>query len=171
MNSRRLFIIRLIFGLLPATRCAKFKSHLLRWAGAAIGHNVRCTSSANFLLTGALRIGTETWIGHEFLAAGGDALISIGAYCDIGPRVSLISGSHRINLHGPRVAGAGYSETILIGEGCWICAGATILGGTTLGARSIVAAGAVVKGDFPPGCLSGGIPARVLRNSLTENAR
>ena len=67
------------------------------------------------------------------------------------------------------MAGEGYSLPISIGDGSWICTGATILGGTTIGERSIVAAGAVVKGVFPAGVLIGGVPARVLQTNLVED--
>jgi len=156
---------------MPATRLFKIKQFLLRWAGASIGQHVRCFSTAKFHLTGSLHIGHDTWIGHEVLLIGGDAPISIGAYCDIAPRVTFASGSHQINPAGPHVAGKGISLPISIGDGCWIGTGATILGGTTIGERSIVAAGAVVKGDFPAGCLIGGVPARVLRTTLSSEVR
>lgn len=146
------------------------KRNLLRWAGASVEHNVSCVSSAKFHLTGALHIGHDTWIGHEVLVVGGDAYVSLGACCDIAPRVTFVTGSHQINPAGPHVAGEGYSHPISIGDGCWICTGATILGGTRIGERSIVAAGAVVKGDFPAGCLIGGLPARVLREGLVHCA-
>jgi acetyltransferase-like isoleucine patch superfamily enzyme len=163
MKTTRLYIINLIMGVLPSSRFFSFKRMILRWAGASISKNVRFISSVKLQLTGSLSIGFDSWIGHEVLIVGGNAPIFIGAACDIGPRVTLATGSHKINPTGPHVAGEGYSLPIEIGDGCWICAGATILGGTVIGARSIVAAGAVVKGSFPPGCLLGGIPARIVK--------
>lgn len=147
---------------LPATRLFGLKRWLLRVAGAQVGRRVRCASSARFQLNGQLRIGEGTWIGHDALIVGGDAAVHIGANCDIAPRVTLATGSHRIDPAGERVAGAGYSMPIRIGDGCWICAGATILGGAVIGEHSIVAAGAVVKGTFPPRSVIGGVPAKVI---------
>jgi len=157
----------LFFGLLPATRAFGLKILLLRNAGFYVDDGVRCVSSARFFLSGRLVIGADTWIGHEVLVVGGRADIVIGAFCDIAPRVTFASGSHQISPGGPHVAGAGYSLPISIGNGCWICTGATILGGTIIGERSIVAAGSVVKGVFPADVLIGGVPARIIKNRLS----
>jgi acetyltransferase-like isoleucine patch superfamily enzyme len=46
----------------------------------------------------------------------------------------------------------------------WIAAGATIIGGVTLGENSVVAAGAVVTRDVPPNSLVAGVPAKVIRS-------
>lgn len=56
-----------------------------------------------------------------------------------------------------------YSSPITIKDGCWICSGATICGGVTIGENSIVAAGAVVTRDVPPNSIVAGVPARVIR--------
>lgn len=63
-----------------------------------------------------------------------------------------------------------YSAPITIEDGCWICSGAVICGGVTIGKNSIIAAGAVVTGDIPNNCLAGGVPARVIRK-LDEGDR
>ena len=66
------------------------------------------------------------------------------------PRTCIVTGSHKINLITEnKIAGEGYNLPIHIGNGCWICIGATILGGSDIGDCSIVAAGSIVKGTFP----------------------
>jgi acetyltransferase-like isoleucine patch superfamily enzyme len=52
----------------------------------------------------------------------------------------------------------------VIEKGVWIAAGATIIGGVTVGENSVVAAGSVVTEDVPPNTLVGGNPARVIRS-------
>lgn len=160
------FFFRSFLAWLPPTRFYGLKRALYRLTGAEVADKVRIVSSVRILTTGSVVIGADTFIGHECLIVGGDAPIKIGSNCDLGPRVMIVTGTHCIDTEGPRVAGEGFSLPITIGEGCWICAGATILGGTHIGSRSIVAAGAVVKGDFPSGVLIGGIPARVLKERL-----
>lgn len=163
MRPSLLHAIAIIWLLLPPTRLFRLKRMMLRAAGATVGPGVRFVSSVRVHLSGDLDVGAQTFVGHDVLFVGGNALIRIGAFCDIAPRVVFASGTHEISLAGERAGGRGRSLPIDIGAGCWICAGSIILGGTNIGAHSIVAAGAVVKGTFPAHSLIGGVPARVLR--------
>ena len=56
-----------------------------------------------------------------------------------------------------------YAKPITLKKNCWICSGAVISGGVTVGENSIVAAGAVVTKDVPDHCIVGGVPAKVIR--------
>jgi len=53
--------------------------------------------------------------------------------------------------------------TVRLEEDCWIGAGAIIYPNITIGARSIVGAGAVVTKDVPPNTVVVGVPAKVIR--------
>ena len=55
------------------------------------------------------------------------------------------------------------SKPIIIKDGAWVGAGATILQGVTIGKDAVVAAGAVVREDVPAGSLVAGVPAKVKR--------
>ena len=164
MNARRLYVVNLLMGLLPPTRCWAAKRWLLRWAGASVGQGVHVVSSVRIYTSGTLTIGDHTFIGHEVLIVGGAAPIAIGARVDIGPRVLLVTGSHRIAADSDRAAGEGRSSPIVIGDGVWIGAGATVLGGVELGGLSVVAAAGLVKESAPSRVLLAGVPARIIRN-------
>ena len=163
MKSGRLFCAYFLFGLIPPTRGFWIKRALLRWCGATIGSNVRIVSSARFQLTGRLVVGDDTWIGHEVLVIGGDADVSIGVKVDIGPRTTIVTGSHELLAAADRAAGHGFSSPVTIRDGVWVGAASTILGGVTIGRCGMVAAGALVNCDVSPGTVVGGVPARVLR--------
>jgi len=85
--------------------------------------------------------------------------VQIGAHTVISQDAYLCAGSHdytqpQLPLRRP---------PIVIGSGVWICAGAFIGPGVTVGDNAIVAARAVVTADVPPGMIVGGNPARVIK--------
>lgn len=53
--------------------------------------------------------------------------------------------------------------SVILGEGCWIGANATILNGVKIGKCAAVAAGAVVTRDVEDYTIVGGVPAKVIR--------
>ena len=57
---------------------------------------------------------------------------------------------------------------VTIKENAWICIGAIICPGVTIGRNAIVAAGAVVTKDVPDNTLVGGVPARKIKDFLTK---
>ncbi len=108
-----------------------------------------------------LRVGRNVFVNHNCTLndIGG---ITIGDEVFIGPRVSLISSGHPVDpaLRRRQIVAA----PIVIERGVWLCAGATVLHGVTVGEDSVVAAGAVVTRDVPAGVVAAGVPARVLRS-------
>lgn len=161
LSSFRLWLYFLATRWLPETRCFAIKAAFLRWCGASVGRNVRINSSARFLGNGRLVLGDDVWVGVENLIyASGDAVIDIGAHCDLAPQVTILTGSHAIDPSGPHIAGAGRSMSITIGPGSWLGVRSTILMGVALAPRTVVAAGAVVTRSFAEeGHLLAGVPA------------
>ena len=80
----------------------------------------------------------------------------------IGPNVSIITSGHPVDPFRRRACVI--ATPIVIERNVWIAAGATIIGGVTVGENSVVAAGSVVTRDVPPNTLVGGNPARVIRS-------
>jgi acetyltransferase-like isoleucine patch superfamily enzyme len=80
----------------------------------------------------------------------------------IGPNVSIITSGHPIEPSRRREFTT--AKPIVIERNVWIAAGATIIGGVTVGENSVVAAGSVVTKNVPPNTLVGGNPARVIRS-------
>jgi acetyltransferase-like isoleucine patch superfamily enzyme len=66
---------------------------------------------------------------------------------------------------------AAAASPVRIERGAWICVGAILLPGVTVGENALVAAGAVVTRDVPPGTLVAGAPARVVRTLFTPERR
>ncbi|WP_180032135.1 acyltransferase [Acinetobacter sp. YH12245] len=168
MNTKKLYFYNIITSFLPATKFFKLKVWLLRWCGAKIGRNVRIVSSAKFQISGILEIGENTWIGHEVLIVGGGEVV-IGKNCDIAPRVLIVTGTHKINdISKEKIAGEGYCKNISILDGCWICAGVNVLGGTVVNSKTIVTAGSVCTGILEEKAMYGGAPIKLIKR-LTKD--
>ena len=88
--------------------------------------------------------------------------ITIGNHVMIAPNVCIITEEHAMDVE-QRMAGLEYTHPVTIGDHVWICAGAMILPGVTIGAGSIIGAGSVVTKDIPPNCLAVGNPCKVIR--------
>jgi acetyltransferase-like isoleucine patch superfamily enzyme len=125
------------------------KAALLSISGVDIHPTAQLCSSVKIATSGYLAIGAHTFIGHQVLIGGGDASITIGSNCDIGPRVCIITGDHEFAPTGPRAAGPGYSKPIVIEDGVWIGAGSMILRGVRIEKRAVICAGSVVTRNIP----------------------
>ena len=111
-----------------------------------------------------VEVGAQTWIGGGCQPIGGPgAMVRIEDRCDLGPDVMLVAGSHHLGDTTWR-AGQGYSAGITMGAGTWMGARTTFLAGSSVGRGCMVAAGAVVRGEFPDNVMIGGVPARVLKH-------
>ena len=108
----------------------------------------------------SIRVGRNVFInqGCTLNDIGG---IEIGDDVLIGPRVSLITSGHPLEPNQRR--GHIVAAPIVIQRNVWLAAGAMVLQGVTVGEDSVVAAGAVVTRDVPPGTLVAGVPAQVVR--------
>ena len=115
-----------------------------------------------FYATGGneMRIGRNVFINQNctFYDLGG---IDIADEVMIGPNVSIITSGHPLEPSQRRSVTTG--KPIVIERNVWIAAGATIIGGVTIGENSAVAAGSVVTKDVPANTLAGGNPARIIR--------
>src|SRR5580698_8707548 len=116
-----------------------------------------------FYTTGGrdIRVGRDVFVNQNctFYDLGG---IDIADDVMIGPNVSIITSGHPLEPSHRRAFVV--AKPIAIERNVWIAAGATIIGGVTVGEHSVVAAGAVVTKDVPPNTLVGGNPAKVIRS-------
>lgn len=134
------------------------KRALLNWIGHDIGEGTKIVGPVE--IYGTLHTGKNVWLGTGFKIHGlGN--VTIGNNCDIGPEVVCLTGSHKIG-NAVRRAGAGITEDINIGNGCWIGGRSTIVGGSKIGASSVVAAAGLVVKDMPENTLAGGVPAKII---------
>lgn len=123
---------------------------------------VTCTSHLSKYGIG-LTIGNNSAFGRftEFGAAGG---IEIGNDVIAGSYISFHSENHTFSDKKMLIREQGVtSKGIKIGNNVWIGAKVTFLDGSKIGDNCVVAAGAVVNGEFPNNVVIGGIPAKILK--------
>jgi acetyltransferase-like isoleucine patch superfamily enzyme len=115
------------------------------------------------------RVGREITIGHrvgigEFASLGGAGGLYIGDDTIAGAYLSTHPENHVFSDPETLIRLQGVTrEGIRIGSNCWIGAKVTFLDGARVGDNCVVAAGAVVRGEFPDNAVIGGVPARILK--------
>lgn len=107
-------------------------------------------------------IGQGTFLNTDIRFGGAGGGITLGRDVKVGPRVSFETFSHGL-VYAPGTDRGDFTEPIVVEDGVWIGAGATILQGVTIGRGAVIAAGSVVTSNVAPNSLAGGVPARVLR--------
>ena len=126
--------------------------------------------------------------GLENLYVGDNTLIPKGStfYCTraelrignkviFGPKPTIITGDHRIDIIGKYIIDVTDDEKlpdqdapVIIEDDVWCGANVTILKGVTIGRGSVVAAGAVVTKSCPPYSIIGGVPAKIIKKRFTD---
>lgn len=109
---------------------------------------------------GHVRIGDGTFVNVDCVLLDG-APITIGAHCQLGPRVQLVTATHPVDAD-ERRSGVESARAITLGDDVWLGAGVIVCPGVTIGAGTVVGAGSVVTRDLPPGVVAVGSPARVV---------
>ncbi|MCJ1698786.1 sugar O-acetyltransferase [Rathayibacter festucae] len=109
-----------------------------------------------------ITIGPRTFVNYH-LTALDVAAITIGADCQIGPNVQLLTPTHPVEP-GPRRDKLEAARPITIGDNVWLGGGVIVCPGVSIGDDSVIGAGAVVTRDIPAGVVAVGNPARVIRS-------
>ncbi|MBY6018477.1 sugar O-acetyltransferase [Halomonas denitrificans] len=109
-----------------------------------------------------IHIGRGCFINTNVVMLDG-AEIHIGDNVMVGPSVQFYTASHSLN-HLERRQWETLCQPIRIEQDAWIGGNVVINPGVTIGARAVVAAGAVVTRDVPADTLVGGVPAKVIKS-------
>ncbi|MFE0691685.1 sugar O-acetyltransferase [Streptomyces xiamenensis] len=109
-----------------------------------------------------ITIGPRTFANFN-LTALDVAAITIGADCQIGPNVQLLTPTHPLEPQ-PRRDKLEAARPITIGDNVWLGGGVIVLPGVTIGDNAVIGAGAVVTKDVPANVVAVGNPARPVRN-------
>jgi len=118
-----------------------------------------------------LKIGDRVRLEHRVMISSlksvvleDDVLIASGCY--------ISDNSHSIDPEGESYAAQpSVASPTRIGRGAWLGQNVCVLAGATIGERSVIGAGSVVKGEIPPYSMAVGSPARVVKRYCFETKR
>lgn len=112
-----------------------------------------------------IRVGKKVFIGLDcMIDSSFPELITIKDNVVLSHRVTVIAHDDAKGLKKTSAAKDDMTVApVILEKGCYIGACAVLLPGVTIGAESIVAAGAVVTRDVAPETIVGGVPAKVIR--------
>lgn len=136
-----------------------------------LGDNVKIGAYSNLLSTShfskygkGLKMGNNSAIG-EYTHFGAPGGIVIGNDVIMGSYISFHSENHNFLDTSKLIREQGVtSKGITLGNNIWVGAKVTFLDGSKIGNNSVVAAGAVVNGEFPDNVVIGGVPAKILKH-------
>lgn len=141
--------------------------------GLVLGDNVSMGINTCVRLSGTIRhvangvkIGNNVGLGTHGYYGCGVGFLEIGDNTIFGNYVSIHPETHNFTDSQIPIREQGVCSRggVVIGSNCWIGAKVTILDGTKIGNNCIVAAGAVVRGEFPDNVMIAGVPAKIIKN-------
>ncbi|WWC89613.1 uncharacterized protein L201_004538 [Kwoniella dendrophila CBS 6074] len=110
-----------------------------------------------------ITLGDEVFIGANctLLDVGP---IKIGSRTMLGPNVQILTPSHPISPEERNgLKGKEWAKSVIIGDDCWIGAGATICPGVNIGNGSTIGASSVITKNIPPRSIVVGNPGRIIK--------
>lgn len=134
-----------------------WRKFIYRLAGLKIGKGSKIHVFCRFFEPKNIEIGEDTIIG-EYAFLDGRAKLKIGNHVDIASQVLIYNSKHDIN--DPEFKAKEYP--VEIEDYVFVGPRAIIMPGKKIGRGAVVAAGAIVTHDVPPGKIVAGVPARVI---------
>jgi len=133
-----------------------------RWVHIGSGNSIRCHE-------GTLRIGDKCVFGKDN-TVNGYLDIEFGAATIVADWVYVCDFDHAFDDVTVPIKDQGIVKSpVRIGPDVWLGAKVTVLRGVTVGRGCVVAANAVVNRDLPAFSVAVGVPARVVRDRLTDH--
>lgn len=137
---------------------AALKAAVLRLFGARIGRGACLKPGIRVKFPWYLTIGDHCWIGED-VWIDNLAPVHIGSNVCVSQAAYFCTGNHDWKTTNLKL----FRRPIVLEDGSWVGARATVCPGVTIGAAAVLSAGAVVSGDIPPYEVWGGNPAAFLR--------
>lgn len=139
-----------------------------------IGNGVFIQGPITFHYGCHTEIGDHCFINFNFTVQD-DAKVTIGANCNFGPNVTIVTPVHpllpderrtMLDANGEKKHLC-YAKPVAIGHDCWFGANVVVCPGVTIGDNCVIGAGSVVTRSIPANSFAAGNPCRVIRE-ITE---
>jgi maltose O-acetyltransferase len=137
------------------------RDEILRTLLGSIGEGVLIRPALRCDYGTQISIGAHTFINYDCILLD-VSQISIGAFCQLAPRVQLLTAGHPVDP-AQRRDGWEFGAPVTIEDNVWLGAGVIVCPGVTIGRDTVVGAGAVVTRDLPASAVAYGAPAKVER--------
>jgi maltose O-acetyltransferase len=157
----RLFAAKVLVGWLPPFVGGRLRTQVLRGLGLRVGKRSAFWHLPELIGSGAL---------HERLTIGDDCGFNRGCVFELAAPISIgnhVAAGHDVMFLTTAPGRPDTEETakpIVVGDGVWLGARATVMPGVTIGAGSVIAAGVTVNQDVPENTLlTGGPPISIAK--------
>ena len=155
------YFVNIFFFKNPLVILSSLKVWLLRLFGAKMGKGVVIKPSVNIKFPWKLRVGHHSWIGEGVWIDNLSEVI-IGSNVTLSQGCLLLTGSHDHRKETFDFV----TFPIILEDGAWICARATVLGGTNCRSHSILTANSVSDKDLEPYTIYKGNPAVAIKTRV-----
>lgn len=157
------FLVNAIFLQNPIVPFSSLKVFLLRTFGAKIGKNVVVKPNVNIKYPWNLTVGDNTWIGEKVwidnlgkVTIGKNVCLSQGSF--------LLCGNHNYKKETFDLM----IKEIILEDGVWIGAKATVCPGVTCKSHSVLSVGSIATSDLEAYSIYQGNPAIKIKDRLIE---
>lgn len=158
----RLFLLRLVRNLDGSIGLA-LRYILIKSLAKKCGDNVSIHTNVIIFSPENLELGSNISI-HPFCYIDATGTIIIGNDVSIAHASTIMSTEHNYeNIDIPIKDQGCQKKLTIVHDNVWIASGVRVLAGTVINMGTIVAAGAVIKGQLQPNSIYGGIPAKLLK--------
>ncbi|MHA6249256.1 WcaF family extracellular polysaccharide biosynthesis acetyltransferase [Pontibacter sp. CAU 1760] len=148
------FFVNVVFFVNPLNPVSAIKVLLLKLFGARVGAGVVIKPGVNIKYPWLLSIGNHVWVGENVWIDNLTA-ITIADNVVLSQGAMLLTGSHNFK----RVTFDLQVSEIILEEGVWIGAKATVCPGVICGSHSVLAVGSVATKNMDPYTIYQGSPA------------
>lgn len=152
-----------------------FRESVIKASFESCGKDVHIAEKCNIKGIENINIGNNVTIGPNSLLWTTGAKIFIKDKVIIGPKLSIITGNHKINMIGKYMADITVDEKdecddqdVVIKKDVWIGANVTILKGVTIEEGCVVGGGTVVTKSTEPYGVYAGVPGKKIAERFTN---